>query len=243
MVSSSKAQCHLAVFLFSLLIVAPSALKANFIEIGDAGQTPATFQESNIVQGPLGLPTSIFGILSSSTDADVFRFTITNTSLFSASTRNSVTGSGSSGGLDTQLFLFNSAFQPIIANDDEASGATLQSLIPSGTSLLGSLTAGTYYIGISLSGNDPVNTANQLVFTTGLSTALRGRALGINPMSFSDFNSFTAFAESGAYRIDIASVAVPDSGSTLFLMLAALAGLFYAARASAKALEAQNSRP
>ncbi len=226
-----------------MLFALTADLQADFFDLGDAGQTPATVQNTNIVQGPLGTATSIFGTLSSSTDADVFRFTITNTSLFSASTRNSVTGSGSSGGLDTQLFLFNSAFQPIIANDDEASGATLQSLIPSGTSLLGSLTAGTYYIGISLSGNDPVNTANQLVFTTGLSTALRGRALGINPMSFSDFNSFTAFNESGAYRIDIASVAVPDSGSTLFLMLAALAGLFYAARASAKALEAQNSRP
>jgi hypothetical protein len=80
-----------------------------------------------------------------------------------------------------------------------------------------------YYIGISLSGNDPVNSNNQLVFNSGLSTSLRGMAAGINPTTWADFDNLASFAQTGAYQINILNV--PESGSTLILALTAVGAL------------------
>jgi hypothetical protein len=212
-----------AAFIFA---AAPPAHAQVFVEAGDAGQTPGTAQATGLSQ-TVGIGTAtIFGTFSNGNDADVFRINIVQTGTFSASTVNLLTGtSGGAGGLDTQLFLFDSLFRPVYANDD-ASGATLQSTLPAHTSFLGSLAVGTYYLAISLSGNNPVNSNNQLVFTTGGgdNTAIRGMAAGINPATWSDFNSETSFPQQGAYQINIFNV--PESGSTLLIMLIASAAIF-----------------
>jgi PEP-CTERM motif len=92
------------------------------------------------------------------------------------------------------------------------------------------LAPGTYYLGISLSGNEPINLSNQLLFAPypgGDSTALRGAAGGINPNALFNFNNLGSFAQSGNYQITLtgsATAAVPEPTSTA-LALAALTGL------------------
>ncbi|MFL6531657.1 MAG: DVUA0089 family protein, partial [Chthoniobacterales bacterium] len=129
-----------------------------FTEIGDAGQTPGTAQNSGIVQAAGGTGRStVLGTFLSPTDADVYRLTINAPGTFSISTLNTLTQSnGGPGGLDTQLFIFDAAGHPIVMNDD-ANGLALQSTIPSATPFMSALAAGIYYIAISLAGNDPVN--------------------------------------------------------------------------------------
>jgi hypothetical protein len=126
----------------SLFVASASLLQAQiFTEVGDAGQTPGTTQNSGLTAGGTGSTVTILGNIgpTNANDADVFRLTIANSSFYSFSTVNALTGaSGGLGGLDTQLFLFNSAFQPVLANDD-ANGFTLQSNIPI------SLAPGVYY--------------------------------------------------------------------------------------------------
>lgn len=202
-------------------VAAPLLHAQIFTEIGDAGSTPAGAQNSGLIQPAAGGTASIFGTLTGGNDADIFRITLTNPFGFSASTVNTITGtSGGLGGLDTQLFLFDSAFHAIVANDD-ANGTTLQSQIRSGTSLLAFLPAGTYYLAISLSGNNPINLNNQLLFATGSgdTTAQRGMASGLSPSTLFDFNNSATFAQLGAYQINL--ISVPDTGSTLLLMFAA----------------------
>lgn len=198
-----------------LLAVATPLIQAQtYIEVGDAGQTPGTAQATGLTQSGAGALT-IIGSIGGANDADVFRINLTSPAAFSATTMNAITmASGGLGGLDTQLFLFDSLFRPVFANDD-ATGTSLQSTLPAGTSFTLSLAPGVYYIAISLSGNNPVNINNQLVFDTGLSTSLRGMASGLNPTSFSDFNSGATFAQSGAYAINIS--AVPEAGTTMVL--------------------------
>ena len=109
--------------------------------------------------------------------------------------------------LDTALFLLNSSGMAIYTNDD-ASGASVQSTLPAGTSFTMTLAPGTYYLGISLSGNEPINSNGQLLFAAyigGDSTSVRGAAAGINPSTHSNFNGTPFFNEMGAYRIDLTS--------------------------------------
>lgn len=175
-------------------------------QFGDAGQTSGTGQNSGITQTG-----TIFGQISGINDADVFQITITNTATISFSTVNALTlANGGAGGMDTQLFLFTSAGLPVFANDD-ANGFTLQSTLPAGNSLLATLSAGTYYLAISLSGNDPINLNSQLVFATGATTSIRGAANSINPANWSTFNSAASFAQNGQYEIDILSVPEPSA--------------------------------
>ena len=173
-----------------------------FNEIGDAG--PNLPSANLTTQG--GIPagnslTAINGTLSSATDVDVFAIRITSTSLFSATT---VGGTS----MDTMLSLFGPGGQAIYANDDSA--GTLQSTLPGGSSFL--LGPGLYYIAISLSGNEAVNSANQLLFAQSADpTAVRGPAAGVNPASLTGFNGGTSFPESGAYTITLTGVtAIPE---------------------------------
>jgi len=166
----------------------------------------------------------IFGSISGINDADVFSLTLNSPSTVQFSTINALTSaSGGAGGLDTELFLFKSNGAPIYCNDD-ATGATVQSRLPANTPFTMSLSAGTYLIGISLSGNEPVNSNNQLVFATNSDPkAVRGPALGINPGVFSNFDSFASFAQSGNYEIDITTVPEPSS-----ILLSLAGGVFFA---------------
>lgn len=191
----------------ALLLAANSASAQIYTEVGDAGQTTGTAQASAISQNG-----TIFGSLSSINDADVFRLTITNTATIMFSTVNALTGaSGGAGGLDTQLFLFTSTGLPVVGNDD-ANGFTLQSTLPAGNSYFASLSAGTYYIAISLSGNDPVNSVNQLLFMASADpTSLRGPASGVNPQTLNGFDSAASNGPFGSYQIDVGVVPEPST--------------------------------
>lgn len=222
--NSNAVRRFIATAAFVAVVASAPLLRAQiYTELGDAGQTPGTAQNTGFTQPGSGGQFTIFGSILGANDADVYRINLTTPGLFSASTVNALTAaSGGAGGLDTQLFLFDSLFRPVMANDD-ANGLTLQSTLPAGSLFTASLGAGTYYIAISLSGNDPININNQLVFATGLSTSLRGMASGINPASFSDFDSQASFAQTGAYQINIFNV--PETGSTLILALGAFGAL------------------
>jgi hypothetical protein len=197
--------------LAGLLLLPASLLPAQtYIEVVDAGQTLPT--ASSTGAPPVTL-TSITGNISSSNDADLFAITITNTTTFSAT-------ASSAAGIDTSLFLFNSSGTPVIANDD-GSGTSFQAKIAAGNSLLTSLSPGTYFIGISLSGNEPVNLNNQLLFTLDQpTTAVRGIASNLNPKTLSTFDSNTSFPETGDYTLTLTSTqgainpfAVPEPSS------------------------------
>jgi hypothetical protein len=207
------------------LLLAAAPMQAQiYTELGDAGQTLGNGQNTGPVSG-VNL-TTILGNISGINDADLYIFRITSATTFSASTVNGVTGTS----LDTALFLFNSLGAPIYTNDD-ASGISLQSNLPAGTSFTMTLSPGVYYLGISLSGNEPMNLSGQLLFAGypgGDTTAVRGPAGGINPNSLSDFNNGGSFAQNGAYQITLtgsATNAIPEP-STTALYAAGLGILF-----------------
>ena len=193
------------------LATLPAARAVTFAEPGDAGQTlPTALPTGTNATTAL---TGITGTLGTSTDADVFVFTITSTTTFSAI-------ASSSAGIDTSLFLFSSTGAPLLANDD-ASGTSFQGALLAGNALLTTLGAGTYYLGISLSGNEAVNAAGQQLFTLDQpTTGVRTAASGLNPARLGTFNGATFVTETGAYAITLtgaATSAVPEPGTYALL--------------------------
>ena len=197
-------------------LASPGTLHAFiYVETPDAGQTLATAAgpSSAFAGQPL---TAITGSIATGADADLYRIFITNPATFSAST---VGGSS----LDTSLFLFDLNGRAIIANDD-ASGFSFQSSLAAGNATLSALGAGVYYLGISLSGNEPVNSANQYLFTQGLTTDVRTAAAGLNPTTLATFNGNFATSETGAYGITLTSAtAVPEPSTWALAGVGALA--------------------
>jgi hypothetical protein len=214
--------------LLGTLALATATLEAQvYTELGDAGQTLGTAQNTGATGGQT--LNTIFGTISAPGDADLFRITLNAPTTFSATTTF-----GGTTTLDTALFLFNNLGQAIYTNDD-VSGSSLQSTLPNGTSFTMSLAAGTYYIAISLSGNEPINLNGQLLFAAyigGNSSSIRGAAAGVNPSTLSGFNGATSFAETGAYRIDFTgtSTAIPEPSTTAFCFVAAGAAAVVARR-------------
>lgn len=111
--------------LISLLALAPSAFALSFTELGDAGQTVATAQ--NTGSGTLD---SISGNFTDGNDVDFFSIYLDG-SAFSATV---------SSGTDPMLFLWDSSGNPLLFNDDYFG---LQSFIG------GTFSAGNYILGIS----------------------------------------------------------------------------------------------
>ena len=193
-----------------------------FAEPGDGGQTLATARATG-TNATTAL-TAITGTFSSASDADLYAFTITTPGAFSASTVNT-----SSAAQDTALFLF-SATGTAIATNDDASGMSFDSALPAGNALYANLAVGTYYLGISESGNEPTNSASQLLFAGypgGDTTAVRGAATGLNPTTLSTFNSneFDT-TTSGAYQVDLtgsATSAVPEPSTWATVALGSVA--------------------
>lgn len=213
------------------LTTTAASLKAlpTFAEPGDAGQTLATAANTAANAGQVGQTLStITGTIGSSTDADLYVLTITNVTTFSAI-------ASSTAGIDTSLFLLNAAGVPVTANDD-ASGASFQAALPAGNAFLATLAPGKYYLGISLSGNEPVNLNSQLLFTPDQPTTnVRGAASGLNPTTESTFNGGTFFAETGAYSIALtattaATNAVPEPGTNVALGLGGIASFVFLRR-------------
>lgn len=216
---------------FLTLVVTPQWSRAViFSEVGDAGQTPGTASRTTTGTAAANQPlTDIFGSLSSSTDADLFLINITNPATFSATTVNAITNSL----LDTQLFLFTLDGRPIYTNDDTPNGTSLQSTLPAGNSLRPTV-AGTYILGISVSGYDPANRNGQVLFApldeNNASTDVRGPNSNLQPPQLASFIS-SGFPGSGQYDIQLtgATSAVPEP-STWVLGAIGAVGLVLASR-------------
>lgn len=191
---------------------AGQASAVTILEIDDAGQTLATAQNTTSA-GPLQSITALSGSVSSSTDADLYLIHIANPAAFFA------TADGSTTMFDPQLFLLTVAGAPVALNDDAAGGLTTLPML----SGIASLAAGYYILGVSQSGYDPVNSANQLLFANGLTTDIRYAANGLQPATFSGFSDGTFFADSGSYTVQLGGVdsftatAVPEPASALLL--------------------------
>ena len=211
----------------SLSALAAPAHAAVYVEPqSDAGQTLAT---AAVAPGTVGTSlTAIQGTFGSETDADLFQISISSLSQFSATTVNTFTNTG---GQDTELSLFSSTGAPIALNDD-ANGTTTDSTLPKGNGLYANLPAGTYYIGITQSGNEAINSASQVLFTglsqSGDTTAIRGAATGVNPATLSTFNGQNAGngGGTGQYEIDFGIVTVPEPSTWAMIGLGALASGF-----------------
>lgn len=231
MMKSNRPAFALSAVAACLLLTLPNTVRAQaYAEVGDAGQTLAT-AANTVTVGPT--LTTITGTLSSFTDADLFKFVITNTMTFSAT-------ASSLQGIDTALFLFNSLGAAVVANDDQ-SNLSFQAAIPAGSSFVMTLSPGTYYLGISLSGNEPINSNSQLLFTVDSpTTAVRGPAGGLNPTTLSTFNGNTFFNESGVYSIALTgSAAVPEPSTwALGIVGSALLSAFVLRRRASQNLNA-----
>ncbi len=197
--------CALALTAWGL-VSAPAARAQTIAEAGDAGQTLSAAQ--NIPGGV----TKILGSLGNPSDADLFRLYISSPATFSATTVNVVTDAS---GIDTELSLFDAAGHGIATNDD-ASGFSFDSNLPVGNALYSGLAPGFYYLGVSSSENEAINSASQLLFNGypgGDTTAVRGAASGLNPTRLFNFNSNEYDTSSfGSYEIDLTgtSAAVPE---------------------------------
>ncbi len=186
----------------------------------DAGQTLATAQ----VVGANA--TGFSGLIGTGQDADLYEFTVATAGKYTFSSDNPGTVDITAGGpLDTAIFLFSSTGAAIFTNDDNANGLDITS------SLTATLASGTYYFGISLSGNEPVNSANQLLFAGypgGDTTATRGPASGLNPTTEANFNGQSYSNDLGTYNVTITS-AVPEP-STWVVVGASAAALAFLRR-------------
>lgn len=206
----------------ALTVTAASAQAVVYVEPGnDAGQTLATAANTGLAVGTGGTLTGISGTIGTSADADLYKFTA-NSTVTLVFTANGGTSSLGNFAIDTSIFLFDTAGNPLVANDDQ-----------SNTNYQGSFTftlaAGTYYLGISLSGNEPINSNSQLLFTVNQpTTARRGAASGLNPTTLSTFNGNTSVAETGPYSISIN--AVPEPSTTAALAFGGLASLVFLRR-------------
>ena len=198
-----------------------------YAEVGDAGDTLATSQSTVSSATPYGSPiTTIAGTIGTGTDADLYAINITSPSTFSATTSNSLTSTSFDNTLplDTALFLFNAAGVEIATNDD-TSGTNVMSTLAAGNPLYASLAPGLYYLGISISGNEPVNSANQLLFAKSDDSAdVRGAegANNLNPLTLSTFDLDNYDDEIGSYGITLSGVAAVPEPSTWVLTLLGL---------------------
>ncbi len=197
---------------------------ANFIETTDAGQTLATAANA-------GAATGFTGTIGGAQDADLYVFTIATAGTYKFSDVGGTVDTTSPGTLDTAIFLLSSTGTALFTNDD-ASGTSVES------SLTATLAAGTYYFGISLSGDEPVNSANQLLFAGypgGDTTATRGAATGLNPTTEATFNANSYTNDLGTYNVTITN-AVPEPSTWAALTLGSLAaGFTFLRRRSSRA--------
>ena len=132
-----------AVCALCFALFAPAALAAQ--EIPDAGDLPTTAQ----YPGPPGPLNSIGGMVSSPTDADMYKLCLTGDDDFSATTV------GTGGSLDdSQLFLFDSSGRGVYANDD--SQFTRRSTLPANNTLKPGVV---YYLAITAWDLDPASSS------------------------------------------------------------------------------------
>ena len=178
-----------------------------YVEPADAGQTLATAANA-------GAATGFAGTLSSPYDADLYQFTVATAGKYTFSDVGGTVDTTSGGPLDTEISLFGSTGTALVVNDD-ANGTTFESALTT------TLAAGTYYFGITNSGNEAINSNSQLLFNMypgGDTTATRGAASGVNPTTLSTFNANSYTTDQGTYNVTITS-AVPEPSTWAALVL------------------------
>ncbi len=221
----------IALAAIALTALAPGQLRAQvFVETADAG---ATLTTATTAAGNGGSLLEIDGSISDAFDVDIFKLQIVDPLHFSATTVNATTS------MDTQLYLFDSTGHAVVGNDD-ASFFTLQSSIAAGSL---ALTSDVYYLAVSLSGNNPINSSSQLLFTpyTANTTVVLTPSASTSLTTLSGFDGGTYFSESGSYAINLTGVAsiasaVPEvSATSLALGFLALTSALWVRRRLATA--------
>jgi hypothetical protein len=188
------------------LALLPASCSAQvWVEVGDAGELPATHQEP-AGTGPL---LAIEGEVSNLRDSDLYCIFIRDPASFSASTINAF------GTLvDTQISLFRLDGIGIAMNDD-GGGTELRAEL---TGIPG-LTQGEYLLGVSAFDRDPMS-ADGLIFDNTPFVALQ---LPIAPGGNKPLSQWTdtGFA-TGTYRVDLVGVEFCPEPSTYALIVGAL---------------------
>ena len=203
----------LAVAAFFLLAAVLPAGVIN--EVGDAGQTLATAQNTIGGSNPL---TDIYGVIAVGTpDVDLYRIYISNPAAFSA-----IAYRGPNPSMDEMLYLFDATGHGVYADDD--GGPQLQAYLPANHAL-GPQSAGTYYLGIDSCCHFPDSTGGAIFdFAASLSgPSGPGGALPLNSWSGTSYNA-------GEYRIMLTGAEfpkgggeVPEPATTLLVSLGLLA--------------------
>jgi hypothetical protein len=191
------------------LLLAGSVSAQIHNEIVDAGESVGAAQITGVLGSPL---TTINGLVSSATDADLYFIFLSNPTSFSATTVGLTL-------MDTQLFLFTLSGVPVYTNDDDPGGLSVGSTLPAGD-LNSPSSAGIYVLGIAAVGYNPADFANQLLFAAGLPTDVRGPASGVGSLDHFSDDGATEF---GAYTINLSNTAaaVPEPSTWALLALAA----------------------
>ena len=234
-----------AVFISFAILALPGSLAANIIytynsatPITVAGSLPATSESL------IGLfPDTVYGNLGPNLNAvNVFAINIMQPLDFSAITLNG----GAFYAPDTELFLFNSSGRAVYANDDISAIDTF-SCLPSadasnpcpGTSGLGPITPGTYYLAITRSNQLPFDSLMNYLFTmTADSTAVVGKDLtagGANAVAGWDGGAYSNPDFDNSYYAIALTGTVPEPGS-FFLLAGAVIGGFLVRRYRTEAL-------
>ncbi len=190
-------------------------------EVGDAGQTTATGQNTGVVDG--NSLSTITGTLGAPGDVDLYRIQINTPSAFSATTDNVFT---STQGLDTQLYLFSLSGNGLAINANDDNAFNLQSTLPAG-GLPNLVSPGVYYLAIATTGNEAVDAINQLLFSPDSPSTVIRTPNGVAG-NLAGWDTSFADPSIGAYEIDLtgAFTAVPEPG-TWFAAALALLGVFF----------------
>lgn len=205
------------VVLVAALCAASSAHGQVFNEAGDAGDMPGTAQNA-LGFGPL---TDIFGAVSATSDADIYRISITNPAAFSATTGN-LAGTMT----DTTLYLFNLDGTGIAKNDD-ISGSNFLSDMPAGNSLYASLPAGDYLLAVAGFAFapfyvNPPSTLADLIFDVNAFTGVVGPQAGASGMPMLGWADAGMY-DSGTYHITLTGASmVPAPGALALLGMGGL---------------------
>ncbi|MFQ5415658.1 MAG: DVUA0089 family protein [Myxococcota bacterium] len=202
----------IAIATCAALLVAASASWANsFTEIGDA----TDLAPGQTVEG-VGVVNSIFGSFDFVGDADLYRITIFDASIFSVATSSSFR--------DPQLWLFDMGGVGIAHNDDFESPASFLSKFPAGDPAYSGLPAGDYLLGISAWNNDPVDASDNPLFPVTASPNVEG-PINTNPLA-----GWTNIGGTGNYELLLQgarfSRQIPEpSAAVLFAVGFGVAGL------------------
>jgi len=163
---------YLAIVFVAALGAATSAYAQIWTESGDAGDLPGTAQSATGV----GSLTDIFGSVSLTSDADIYRIYISSPAAFSATTNISPLTMS-----DTTLYLFNLDGTGIAKNDDISSSNYLSNM-PVGAPQYSSLAPGEYLLAVGGFAYAPYytgpSTLADLVFDVNTFTGVLGPQAG-----------------------------------------------------------------